>query len=251
MTRGAAILAVVITALLGMACGGQSPVEPSPNSDSLPTPVATPFVEPTLTDQQFKDRLEALMLGTGPLADARNPGCFTGRYMRWTESLNTMRLVMSSKVKDSQRAALRSVFDTYREVLGGRPMLQEEIVEVVPPLPPSVVAQQVGVVTVDVLETLAPFCGTGSVGCFSGSGTNDTYSSGSIFLTTGASDWTAAHEAGHMAGMCHVIGIGSLTSVMSGATSPTSLDRRVFETVIRSGLRPGATRADFVAKGLL
>ena len=120
----------------------------------------------------------------------------------------------------------------------------------IPSLPPTGPRSQSGIVTVDVVPEI-PFCGSGVMGCFSGSGADSTYAAGSIWLRTGAPDATASHEAGHMIGMCHVIGIGAGTSIMSGATSPTSLDRRAIETVIRSGARPGATRADFVSKGLL
>ena len=249
MKRTIAPAAMAITAILAIACGTNSPAAPSAPAPALPIP--PPSDPPPLTDQQFKDRLEALMLGTGPNAQPGNRGCYTDGYARWTDSLNTMRIVLSNKTSERQRAEVRSVFEMYREILGGRPNLQEELVDVIPPFPTFVARPTTGMMTVDVVSDLS-FCGPGAVyGCASGAGPDSTISSGSIWIRTGAPDASASHEAGHMIGMCHIIGIGALTSIMSGATSPTSLDRRVIEAVVGSGLKPGATRADFVAKGLL
>jgi hypothetical protein len=255
MKRETALLAIAMTAILGMACGSGSPAAPSPQPNPTPSTPPAPAPPPApLTDQQFKDRLEALMLGSGPRSDPGNPGCVTpGRHIRWAESLQTMRLVMSSKTRGRERDQLRDVFETYRQILGGRPVLQEEIVDVVPPMPTLVAAPQVGMIAVDVVEDGRPFCGNTLAGCASAGGPDWTYSLGSILLRPDSPDGTAAHEAGHVIGMCHVIGVGGGASIMGagGATSPTALDREVLEKVLHSGLRPGATRADFVAKGLL
>ena len=251
MRREPLLLAVAIMAILGTACQGGSPAEPSPQPTPIP-PIPPPSTPAPLTDQQFKDRLEALMLGSGPNSQPGNHGCLfeNDRYRRWAESLETMRVLLSNKTSERQREELRSVFGMYREILGGRPSLQEELVDVFPPSPATGARPVIGMIKVDVVSELSLCPGAGA-GCFSGSGPDYTYDGGLILLRTGAPDATASHEAGHMIGMCHIIGISAGTSIMSGATSPTSLDRRVIETVIRSGLRPGSTRADFVAKGLL
>lgn len=192
------------------------------------------------------------MLGTGPMGDPQNPGCFEGYFVKWSETLRTMRVVLSNKVHFRMPIVLRDIFETYVQILGGRPSLEEEFVDVVPPYPTFSAPPQIGLITVDVADDLTRACGRLVGGCvFLGGSDALNVAGGIMWLRTGALDTLTAHEGGHMIGMCHIVGARYGETIMDGAISPTPLDREILEKVIRSGLRAGARRADFVAKGLL
>lgn len=248
-------LALVIAIAAGTACGSSSPATPS----TATTP-ATPAVSPpppavtapvALTDRQFKDRLEALILGSGPMAEAPNPGCgaFQNMFWRWASTLTTMSVLVTRDTSARERDQVTSVFEMYRKVLGGAPALDVQFLDTVPKFTPPTPPR--GLITVDRLASLTPVCGREASGCSGMSGVNGVAVGGVIWIHEGAPDGTLSHEAGHVIGMCHIVGANPLETIMNGATSPTQLDHDVLEKVIRSGLSPGATRADFVAKGLL
>jgi hypothetical protein len=223
------------------------------NVNTAPPPVVTPFT---------RNYVESLMLGFGPLTPAEGTyGC--PRLGRWSAypAGTTVELVISQSVPANAVAALNHAATAVNEVSAGSLSIAISTTQDPNPLPAT---NQVTVATSADPQSLG--CGYPQ-GCtqlsFEPNGLP--LRAARAILQTGQTPNAYVHDAiGHgTLGLCHVDGhlIGSPSaSLMSYgvnifsnqiAVELTGFDRAATLAVYGSGLPRGATRADFLAAGLV
>jgi hypothetical protein len=227
---GRGVLLLVVVASVG--CGG-----PASPTSVAPGPLG-------LTSQEFDERLEALLLGTGPLSPRGNAGCSPGQLSGLSALAPTFSLIFSSRTIEVQRDAVVRVFSAYRDAARMTFALETSVVDEVP-------APNPGEFTFDVFTAAGTVCSNpNAVGCAIGGGTSK--SLGQVFLGNTSAE-LAGHEAGHLIGLCHITATTGTTgqTAMLGAGALGPLDVEVLKKVYGAGLRPGATKEQFVRAGVL
>lgn len=222
---------VALASVLSVGCGG-----PSSPTSAVPGPLG-------LTAQQFDERLEALVLGTGPLSPS-DSGCSSGQLSGLNATLPAFTLTFSSRTTDDQRDAVMRVFSGYKDAAGMTFALDARVVD-------EVAVAQLGEFTFEIFTTPGSACSNpNAVGCASGGGFSK--SRGQVFLGN-PSAALAGHEAGHLIGLCHIEATTGTTgqTAMLGAGGLGPLDIEVLKKVYGAGLRPGATKEQFVRAGVL
>ena len=240
---------------------------------------SAPSVPVSLQIPVQKDIVEALFFGSGPYGSGLNlqPSPYDGALLARPAGIdyaqigrNGMHLspglmlawgggAIPVRVEDSLSAThsayLTRILAHVSELTGG--FLRPEVVQRVPSLADVFVAGEIRVV---IRSDLSAQCTTGGplAGC-----TRQLLLSGGqlisavIYVTPNSSPDTISHEVGHAIGLHHVIGVQMpVRPVMSSTAGPAENGFSVFEvealrTVYGSGLRFGATRADFQARGLI
>lgn len=208
-------------------------------SPSSPTSAPGPL---GLTSRQFDERLEALVLGTGPLSPS-DAGCSSGQLSGLNATLSAFALTFSSRTTDVQRDAVMRVFSGYKAATGMTFALESRVVE--------------GACAAGRRVHFRRFANAGSVcsnpnaaGCAISGGFAK--SLGQVFLGNTSAE-LAGHEAGHLIGLCHIQATAGTTGLtaMLGAGGLGPLDIEVLKKVYGAGLRPGATKEQFVRAGVL
>ena len=253
--RRPGLLALSLCALV--ACGGDSPVRPTP--PSRPTPAPAPSAVPS----DLRPVIEALFLGSGPLTPRDGqPACvfFPGFWTAYPRR-TTVRVKVSTTVAPDARDAIQTAAAQVATATAGVVQATFEMVNEALPLPGPA---EVTVTTHP--DPVSQGCPT-PVGC-----TIPTFAGG-VGMLSGARSVLPpsqtpnafAHDAiGHgVLGMCHVDGTlagGPENSLMSGgpgvfssqiARTLTDRDLRAAQAVYSSALSPGAQRAEFVTAGLV
>ena len=238
-----------------------------------------PSVPVSLQIPVQKDIVEALFFGSGPYGSglhfqpsldgaglfARPPGVdymqiagngmhlSPGLMLAWAGGAIPVRV--EDALSATHSAYLTRILAHITEVTGG--FLRPEVVQRVPTLSDVFVAGEIRVV---VRGDLSAQCTTG--GAIAGCTrqlllTGGQLISAVIYLSPSSSFDTVSHEAGHAIGLHHVIGVQMpVRPVMSSTAGPAENGFSVFEvealrSVYGSGLRFGATRADFQLRGLI
>jgi hypothetical protein len=253
----------VIAVLTAMAaCGGGSPpTVPSPPPTPAPAPAPVP-PDSGLTPF-MRDYVEALFLGTGPLTPTDGViGCprSFGRWLGFPAG-TSVQLIVSGTVPQFGAAALSAAATQVPEASVESLSVVMSATADVDPLPgPNQVTATMHA------DPLSLGCGFPQ-GCtrFTFGADPSQIVSARAILVTGQSAAAYAHDAiGHgVMGLCHVDGnlIGgarlSLMSFGPGVFSNqlsqqlSTFDLVATKAVFSSGLRPGATRDDFLRVGLV
>lgn len=215
---------------------------------------------------ELGDYVEAMFLGSGPLAYSQNTSCpRPGMWSGFTRG-TTVRNRVSADIPAQYRDAIRVVLDQIPTATGGRLSTTFEVVAEGTSIPVAVDNQMAHVGLRTVAELTAA-CGSTGTACL---GYNDRpFSGGVIRWSTGyyvvpiaLFPQPYAHEPGHgILGMCHMdaVGIGgNERSLMAASTIPgnqadrlTSFDIEALQAMFGSSVALGAGRAQFVAAGLL
>lgn len=226
-------------------------------SSETDTPTGPTTPDPTDLGQV----IEALFLGSGPLSPRDGAAACPDRGV-WSgfPRRTAVRVLVSTSVSADKLEAIRNAANQVATATNGEITTTVETVAIPNPIPGAN----------EVTSTTHP--APGSQGCQSDNGcTIHTFQSRGVFLSSRAvqpASQTAnayAHDAvGHgIMGMCHIDGFligGASRSLMSGgpgvssgqiAIQLTELDIQAAQEVYASSLNPGATRADFVAAGLI
>lgn len=212
-----------------------------------------------------KDVVEALFFGTGPYGSGlfAQPGVDTfpvfleahhapETMLGWAS--DPIRVRAESALSDGQFSYLTRILGHVAEITGGAVRIQ--IVERTAALPGVF---QAGEIHVLVREQLTPWCADSAVGCarqlFLSGGQ---LIGGLIYVKPNGSPDTVSHEVGHaLLGLHHVTRVQvPPRPVMSASAGPSengfsALEVEAIRAVYGAGLRFGASRADFQARGLI
>lgn len=226
--------------------------------------------EQTFVLPDHSDFIEALFLGSGPLAYAQNLSC--PRPGMWTAFPRgtTVRNRVSAQIAAQNRDAIRGVVDQVPQATAGRLATTFEVVAEDVPIP---VENQMVHVALRTAAELQVACGSQSgTGCIAYnspvergapfSGDRIRWSVGYYVVTAALSTRPYAHEPGHgILGMCHIDGDGiggRENSLMSASLNPgfqserlSPFDIEALQAVYGSSVSIGANRAAFVAAGLV
>jgi len=202
--------------------------------------------------------VEALILGTGPLAvppGVGRPNCLRqGQWSGWTRGSHiTLELpaAMSARKVDLATRFAEAVTQASHFDLSVRVEVHEETL-------PRFTAGVVTFIQQDVAD--CPH----RIACFTPAWHDDgSLASGIVHIGKAVDDTTVAHELGHaLMGLCHISG-AALAGDNSLMTSPprlystvrpelpSRLDLLAFQTMLASGLEPGADRASLVSQGIV
>jgi len=209
---------------------------------STPSPAASP---PPLADV-----IEAIFLGSGPLAagDCVSPGTLATPLRS-----ATLTVVIGATIDAAGQRAIEDALTDVQQVNNGRFRLVVERSRDADPLPGPL-----QITSADVPEAaIQMLCSPGGSGCtrvFTFSGASIT--SARCVQRIGTSPRLKAHELGHAIGLCHVDRDRMPAAVM--APSPgtmaqdcfSALELDAIRAVYGSGLEAGATRGDFERAGL-
>ena len=199
----------------------------------------------------FQDYVEALLLGTGPLAQVPQQGCPAGAgTMAGWQATSPVTVTLGASLDDEQVQRATSTVGQADLATAGviRTMVSRSTV--LHPLPGSleIVVHQTG-------PALAFPCSATALGCtvpeFLGPGV---FSRATVVMRRGSA--LVAHEMAHaLFGLCHVSAVAGYVSVMGGfedfGTGLREADLVALRAVYAAGLRGGATRGAFVAAGLV
>jgi len=245
---------LVTVALLG-ACGAGSPVAPS---SVLPHAPLQSALEST-ADEQMAGVIEALFLGTGPLALQESPGCDVGlnRMRGWPRGSH-VRVVSYASVDQARKTAVQRTLTQAATALA--PVVTAEYHHRDDMIEP--VGSPEGEIAIfGAASTRVPaLCGITADNCQVVRYTAGAYVASRVVLGmpfTDASSAAVAHELGHAFGLCHIApergGLSSALSVMGSAhvSEWTTSDVEAIRRVYAAGLSPGDPRHRFVAAGLL
>jgi hypothetical protein len=200
----------------------------------------------------LKQYVEWLFFGTGPygLGDCGNPA--TKRMAGWAPG-TTIRMIAAADLHPTDLRAAQQMASEMHDVTAG--VLSASFMQstAIDPQP------RVGELTVAHFRPGDGRCPGSAVGCFTGRvSAQGVTLSGQVYLDRAeANGGPTPHELGHaLYGMCHHSDrrIARLTTMGYGGRigyRVTSADRRAVRAVYLAGLRPGATRAQFVQAGLL
>jgi hypothetical protein len=199
-----------------------------------------------------QEYIEALFLGTGPLSPS-NPNCPGGRntWAGW-QSGTTVTVKLSTTLSSSQREAARTVLSQIESTVGER--LRFNILETSETRPRPAAQELTLTQSTDITRDCPP----GASACvIPNSDAARIFRTVEGFLDSASNAPLVRHELGHgILGLCHLTleGDVSFLGMMSAAPAEPVLplaDAEVLRLVYGAGLAPGATRASFVAAGLI
>lgn len=200
-----------------------------------------------LGGSDLSDRIEALMLAQGPLADPGNPGCSTGRLSGWRSGV--YQVLISDRVNAASRSAVETAIQQANAIYQGAIVFVPRVVSVVP-------APRPDEITVEAVDSVqAAGCAANASLCFR-TASSPVFSAGRIIGTPNNSGTGFAHEAAHaFLGACHyAAGTDAYARSavgVAGALKLSDEDVQVARTVWNAGLRAGDLRSRFVSVGLL
>lgn len=250
LSTARAVFGLLIGSLTSVACGSGNPVA-----------VPTPSPDPSETLFDTKAFVEALFLGTGPLADYGSRGCATqdDRMAGWPEG-SLVTITMSPTLSSDERAGVIGPASQAREATGGAVTTSVEVAN--EPDPPSPTGD-IGVAKLS-RDEVSRVCGNPAASlCAVIAQSGGVIRSGRI---VGVENNGAgfSHELGHaLFGLCHLNPAslvyrnleGQSPSSMMGAASGgrrlTDDDLRAIKAVYAAGLRAGAARSQFIQAGLI
>jgi hypothetical protein len=199
----------------------------------------------------LKDLIEALFLGTGPLAQNPQAGCLAGAgtMSGWPSGASVTVTLASSLTADQRRRAAAAAGQVHQATSGAVDARVRDSSDPNPvPGANEIVVQQA--------DLSGPFpCSSSAAGC-----TLPLQFSSPAVLSR-VRIWlrgqnTAGHEMGHaLYGFCHLSTEAGYVSVMGdfdqAGRGLSEADLAATQAVYRAGLRAGAMRNDFVSAGLI
>lgn len=199
----------------------------------------------------FQDFVEALLLGTGPLAESPQSGCPAGpgRMAGWptgTQVTVTMAASLNAEQQKRLTVAVGQAADATAGAIGARTRGSSDP----HPLPglSEIVAHQI--------DPGAPFpCSASAQGCTVPQFVSPGRLSQAVISMRGSSN-LLGHETGHaLYGLCHLAASAGFVSAMGGFDDAgkglSEADIAALRAVYQAGLRGGSVRGDFVATGLI
>jgi hypothetical protein len=214
---------------------------------STPSNAGTPLIL-----LSFKQYVEALFLGTGPLAQAGQAGCLAGpgRMAGWPSGAAVTVILGRSLSTEQKRRASAAAMQSSDATAGLVNATIRESEDLYP--------------TPDELEIAVrrtsqdtPFpCSPAADGCtVPGQSSNQAVLSRVVILMRGEST-LLGHEIGHaLYGFCHLSTEAGYVSVMGNFDQAgrglSEADLAATQAVYRAGLRAGAVRSDFLSAGLI
>ncbi len=205
--------------------------------------------------------IDAILLGSGPLAVAENQGCSRPPFMAGWRPGSQVAIRVSTGVRQSRRASAEAVVPQVSVATAGN------VTAYIAPTGDADPTPAVGEITLADIPTAAmrTFCAcTNCVGCaqsFSSAGFTNRVR---IVMGDNANDSTPPHEIGHGIGACHMIAAAGFTPPptmgvsLDGVTSPRGrllqlepATLKAMETTYAAGLVAGASRGSFISKGLV
>jgi hypothetical protein len=213
-------------------CGGSSRGPTAPAAPALPTS----------TDP--KDLSEALLLGSGPLA---NPANVVQTMVYGWESGSEIKVRVSTQLPGDSLALVQQFVSRVSEATLGHVRATIEPTTDVDPRP------AVGEITVwATANPQSAGCPGGASLCSLGLATKLPYLHGSRIV--GVPNGNFAHELGHAIfgfNHCWNPNVFAKETVMAGGWALTDRDVAMMQSLYAAGLGPGATRADLVAAGIV
>ena len=199
----------------------------------------------------LKDVIEAIFLGTGPLAagDCVGRGVWVS-YPR--DSMVTLQI--ASSIDSAGRQALESAVADLTGVLAGRFRLEPRSNAEADPLPGPL-----QITSADVpAEVITALCSPGGSGCTRAELIGGvTLNSARCVHRVGTSSRLKVHELGHAVGLCHVDRLRMPAAVMTDPFGTavesrfSGLELDAIRAVYAANLEPGATRERFRDAGLV
>jgi hypothetical protein len=249
---------MIVCACAGMllgACGSAESVDPAvppARTESRPAPASASHVD-------FRDVIEALFFGTGPMARVDSPGCDnTLQRMRGWPIGSRVRVVAYGSVDAERRAAVQQTLRQVNEVFGATLNTAYETRDSRAE-PDGAAANEIRVFGVDARR--APmFCGGAATNCQVVHYDAGVFIGSRVILGTPfapASSGIVSHELGHAFGLCHIDpargGFDPSISIMGSVAAGrwTDLDVEAFRRVYGAGLSPADPRQRFVRAGLI
>jgi hypothetical protein len=209
---------------------------------STPTPPATP---PPLADV-----IEAIFLGSGPLAAG---DCITPGILATPLRNATFTAVIGTTIDVAGQRTIEDAVSDLQQVNNGRFRIVVERSGAADPLPGPLQITSADVPDV----TIQMLCSPGGSGCTRGLTFNGaSITSARCVQRIGTSPRLKAHEFGHAIGLCHVDRDRMPAAVMAPSPGTMAQDRfsalelDAIRAVYGSGLEAGATRGDFERAGL-
>jgi hypothetical protein len=204
----------------------------------------------------FHDVAEALVLGTGRHEFSGNPGCST-EYLNGWPAGSTIEIIAAASLSDAERRASADAAEAFRRETGGAFHISVRSSQELEPTPQT---GKIVVKRVDA-QNFTTRCPTASSGCAPmGLNTQGLIRWAEVLLLgsiTGDQVGGVYHELGHaLAGLCHIgqgdnPPVAQNMSAMTGAREFTEVDLGVVRAVYGAGLRPGATRSQLAAAGVI
>lgn len=207
----------------------------------------------------FRDAVEALFFGTGPLARIGDPGCdSTLERMRGWPRGSRVRVVAYGSLDAERQNAVKRTLRQVDEVFGST-MTAELQTRMDVPEPAGSPEGEIAVFAAELFR-VPDLCGIPARNC-----QVVRYRSGEFFASrvilgtpfTEGSSTVVAHELGHAFGLCHIdpsrSGLDPGLSAMGHAAAPawTALDISAIRRVYSAGLSPADHRQRFAAAGLI
>lgn len=245
----------LLAVLLFVSCSAGGPTAPSVVLAHTPSGSALG----STADEQMAGVIEALFLGTGPLAMHENPGCdHTLHRLRGWPRGSRVRVVAYASVDEARRTALQRTLSQAASALGHVVSTEYQTRDDIP----EPAGSPEGEISVfGAVSTRVPaLCGINAENCQVVRYNAGAYVTSRVVLGmpfTEGSSAVVAHELGHAFGLCHIApergGLSGALSVMgsSRVTEWTMSDLEAIRRVYAAGLSPGDARQKFVAAGLL
>jgi hypothetical protein len=247
-------LCACVGVLLG-ACGSGGSVDPAvppARMESLHAPVSAGHAD-------FKDMIEALFFGTGPMARLDSPGCDNSlQRMRGWPIGSRVRVVAYGSVDAERRAAVQQTLQQVNEVFGATLTAAYETRDSRAE-PEGTAEDEIRVFGVEAPR--APtFCGGSATNCQVVRYNAGVFKGSRVILSkpfAPASSGIVSHELGHAFGLCHIDpargGFDPSISIMGSTAAGrwTDLDLEAFRRVYGAGLSPADPRQQFVRAGLI
>ena len=225
--------------------------------------VSDPSNEASVHYFDFRDYIEAIFLGTGPLTPTNGDhGCSATGWVRGFGSGSTVAVIASDSMSPSQMAAVQSVANQTSHATAGSIGVSLTVTQDPDPLPGS------GEVTITAHPNASsqgcPHDGGCAIHTFVNPSGPGEYVSTRALIHPDYPTNSYAHEMGHgVLGLCHVDGNligGAGNSMMSSgpgvyatsmANDLTDYDVTASRAIHQAGIRAGDRKGDLVAAGLV